>query len=139
VGLSVPELLSIPTESQDRGSFDFSNYRFILSGAYQFNLSVDVRLKPSLWIDYNQAATSFKLGVNAGFFDSRIYVGGIYDYPNFAIALLNFQINPQWLVGYAYSFNAGQLKTALGGSHEVVLRWELRPVIRTIPDDPFYF
>lgn len=139
VGLSVPELLSIPAESQDMGKFDFNNYRFILTGAYQFNVSEDVRLKPSLWIDYNQTASSFKAGLTAGFFDSRIYVGGIYDYPNFAIALLNFQINTQWLVGYAYSFNVGQLKTPLGGSHEVVLRWELRPVIRTIVEDPFYF
>ena len=71
--------------------------------------------------------------------DSRIYIGGAYDYPNFAIALLNFQVNPQWLVGYAYTFNTGAVQSALGGSHEVVLRWELRPVIRTIPDDPFYF
>ena len=139
VGFSVPELLSVPRENQGVGNFDFDNYRFILTGAYQININENIRLKPSLWIDYNQAATSFKLGLNAGFMDSRIYVGGIYDYPNFAIALLNFQINPQWLVGYAYSFNAGQLKTALGGSHEVVLRWELRPVIRTITEDPFYF
>jgi len=139
VGLSVPEFLSIPTEDQSIGSADFENYRFILTGAYQINVSEGLRLKPSLWIDYNQASTSFKAGLNAGFFDSRIYVGGIYDYPNFAIALLNFQVNPQWLVGYAYTFNTGPLRTALGGSHEVVLRWELRPVIRTIPDDPFYF
>ena len=139
VGFSVPELLSVPRENQGVGNFDLDNYRFILTGAYQININENIRLKPSLWIDYNQAATSFKLGLNAGFMDSRIYVGGIYDYPNFAIALLNFQINPQWLVGYAYSFNAGQLKTALGGSHEVVLRWELRPVIRTITEDPFYF
>jgi type IX secretion system PorP/SprF family membrane protein len=139
VGLSVPEFLSIPNESQTIGSASFENYRFLLTGAYQFNINKNFRLKPSLWIDYNQAATSFKAGLNAGFFDSKIYVGGIYDYPNFAIALLNFQINPQWLIGYAYTFNTGPTRAYLGGSHEVVLRWELRPVIRTIPDDPFYF
>jgi len=139
VGLSVPELLSVPAEGQGVGNADFDNYRFILTGAYQFNISDNFRLKPSLWIDYNQASTSFKASLNMGFFDSRIYVGGAYDYPNFAIALLNFQVNPQWLVGYAYTFNTGPLRTSLGGSHEVVLRWELRPVIRTIPDDPFYF
>jgi type IX secretion system PorP/SprF family membrane protein len=139
VGLSIPELLTIPREDQGIGAIDFDNYRFILSGAYQFNINENFRLKPSLWIDYNQASTTFKAGVNAGFFDSRVYLGGIYDYPNFAITLINFQVNPQWLVGYAYTFNVGAFKTALGGSHEVVLRWELRPVIRTIIDDPFYF
>ena len=139
VGLSVPEFLSVPIEDQTIGAADFDNYRFILTGAYQINISEGFRLKPSLWIDYNQASTSFKAGLNGGFFDSRIYVGGIYDYPNFVIALLNFQVNPQWLIGYAYTFNTGPLRRALGGSHEVVLRWELRPVIRTIPDDPFYF
>jgi len=66
-------------------------------------------------------------------------VGGAYDYPNFAIALVNFQVNPQWLVGYAYTINTGPVHKVLGGSHEVVLRWEFRPVVRTIPDDPFYF
>ena len=139
VGLSVPEFLSIPNENQTIGSADFDNYRFILTGAYQFNISDNVRLKPSLWIDYNKASTSFKASLNVGLFDSRVYVGGAYDHPNFAIALLNFQVNPQWLVGYAYTFNVGPLSSYLGGSHEVVLRWELRPVIRTIPDDPFYF
>jgi type IX secretion system PorP/SprF family membrane protein len=139
VGLSVPELLSIPAEGQSIGKVDLENYRFILTGAYQFNFSENFRLKPSLWIDYNQASTSFKASLNAGFFDSRIYVGGAYDHPNFAIALLNFQVNQQWLVGYAYTFNTGPLRSYLGGSHEVVLRWEFRPVIRTIPNDPFYF
>ncbi len=139
VGFSVPELFSIPTESQSIGSAKVENYRFILTGAYQFNISDNFRLKPSLWIDYNQAYTSFKASLNAGLMDSRIYVGGAYDYPNFVIALLNFQVNPQWLIGYAYTFNTGVVRSALGGSHEVVLRWEFRPVIRTIPDDPFYF
>ncbi len=139
VGLSVPELLSIPTESQGIGTVNFENYRVILTGAYQFNISDAFRLKPSVWIDYNQAYTSFKASLNMGFLDSRFYVGGAYDYPNFAIALLNFQVNPQWLVGYAYTFNTGPVHKYLGGSHEVVLRWEFRPVIRTIPDDPFYF
>jgi len=139
IGISAPELLSIPTENQSIGDFDFNNYRFILTGAYQFNFSEAFRLKPSVLVDYNRSSTTFKASLTAGLLDSRIYIGGAYDYPNFAIALLNFQINPQWLIGYAYAFNTGPVHTYLGGSHEVVLRWELRPVIRTIPDDPFYY
>jgi type IX secretion system PorP/SprF family membrane protein len=139
VGLSVPELLSVPGYSQDIGTFDLENYRFILTGAYLFDFSRAFRLKPSLLIDYNQASTSFKASLNAGFMDSRFFIGGAYDHPNYAIALLNVQVTPQWLVGYAYTLATGSFKKALGGSHEVVLRWELRPVIRTIPDDPFYF
>jgi type IX secretion system PorP/SprF family membrane protein len=139
LGLSVPELLSIPTESQGIGNFNYENYRFILIGAYQFNFSDAFRLKPSLMVDYNQASTSYKASLNLGFLDSRFYLGGAYQHPNFAIALLNFQVNPQWLIGYAYTFNVGPVHSYLGGSHEIVLRWELRPVIRTIPEDPFYF
>ena len=111
----------------------------ILAGAYLFDFSAAFRLKPSLLIDYNQASTVFKASLNAGLMDSRIFVGAAYSHPNFVIALLNFQINTQWLVGYAYTFNTGPVRKALGGSHEIVLRWELRPVIKTIPDDPFYF
>ena len=139
VGLSVPELLSIPRENESIGTVNFEEYRVILTGAYLFDISRAFRLKPSVMVDYNQAYTSFKASMNVGLMDSRVFIGGAYDYPNFAIALLNFQVNPQWLVGYAYTFNTGPVSKALGGSHEIVLRWELRPVIHTIPDDPFYF
>lgn len=139
VGLSVPELLSIPAENQDIGVVNFDNYRVIFTGAYLFDISRAFRLKPSLLIDYNKAFTTFKTSLNVGLMDSRVFIGGAYDYPGFVIALLNFQVNPQWLLGYAYTFNTGPVRKALGGSHEVVLRWELRPVIKTIPDDPFYF
>jgi type IX secretion system PorP/SprF family membrane protein len=139
IGLSIPELLSVPTQDQGIGSVNLENYRFILTGAYQFNFSTAFRLKPALWIDYNQAYTTFKASVNMGLMDSRLYLGGAYDYPNFVIALVNFQVNPQWLVGYAYTINTGPVHKVLGGSHEIVLRWEFRPVIRTIRDDPFYF
>lgn len=139
VGLSVPELLSVPMENKSIGSLNVDNYRVILSGAYLFDFSRAFKLKPSMMIDYNKASTSFKASMNVGLMDSRFFVGGAYHHPNFIVALLNFQVNPQWLVGYAYTFNAGPVSTALGGSHEVVLRWELRPVVKTIPDDPFYF
>ena len=139
VGLSVPELLSIPLENQPIGSMNTDNYRLILSGAYLFDISRDFKLKPSVMIDYNKAFSSFKASLNVGLFDARVYVGAAYDHPNFAIALLNFQVNRQWLIGYAYTFNTGPVNNYMGGSHEVVLRWELKPVIKTIPDDPFYF
>jgi len=139
VGLSVPEMLSIPKEGDFVGKLNTDQYRAILTGAYLFDISRAFKLKPSVMIDYNKAYSSFKASLNVGLMDSRVFVGGAYDHPNFAIALLNFQVNPQWLIGYAYTFNTGPVRTALGGSHEVVLRWELRPVISTIPNDPFYF
>jgi type IX secretion system PorP/SprF family membrane protein len=139
VGLSVPEMLSVPTAEQSIGFVDLKQYRMILTGAYLFDFSRSFRLKPSLLIDYNQASTSFKASMNIGLMDSRVFLGGAYDYPNYVIGLLNFQINPKWLVGYAYTLATGAVRKALGGSHEIVLRWEFRPTIRTIPDDPFYF
>jgi type IX secretion system PorP/SprF family membrane protein len=139
VGLSVPELLSMPLDNESIGSLNVDGYRIIFSGAYLFDISRDFKLKPSVMIDYNKAFSSFKASLNVGLFDSKVYVGAAYDHPNFAIALLNFQVNRQWLIGYAYTFNTGPVSSYLGGSHEVVLRWELKPVIKTIPDDPFYF
>lgn len=136
-GVSVPELLAIPGPEQSLAVN--KDYRMIVMGAYLFDFSRAFRLKPSFLVDYSKAMTSFKASINLGFLDSRVFVGGAYDHPNYAIALLNFQINPQWMVGYAYTMGMSQVRTALGGSHEIVLRWELRPVIKTIPDDPFYF
>ena len=137
-GVSVPELLAIPGPDQSL-SANPEDYRVIMTGAYLFDISRAFKLKPSVILDYSRASTTFKASLNVGLIDSQVYIGGAYDHPNYAIALLNFQINPQWLVGYAYTIGTGPVRTALGGSHEVVLRWELRPVIQTLPDDPFYF
>lgn len=139
VGVSVPELLSIPRGAQTIGTMNVEDYRFIMIGAYLFDFSRAFRLKPSVMVDYNKAFTSFKASLNVGLMDSRVFIGGAYDHPNYAIALLNFQVNSQWLVGYAYTISTRAIRGALGGSHEIVLRWEFKPVIRTIPDDPFYF
>ncbi len=138
VGVSVPELMAIPGPGQPL-SANPEDYRAILSGAYLFDISRAFRLKPSVMVDISKASTSFKASMNVGLMDSRVFIGGAYDHPNYAIALLNVQVHPQWLVGYAYTIGTGPVRTALGGSHEVVLRWELRPVIQTIPEDPFYF
>lgn len=138
VGLSIPELLSIPREGQPLEA-NLEDYRVILSGAYLIRLSRSVHLKPSVMIDYNKAYTSYKASLNLGLMDARLFIGGAYDHPSFAIALLNFQVNAQWMVGYAYTYNIGPVSSYLGGSHEVVLRWELRPIVHTIKNDPFYF
>lgn len=138
IGVSVPELLAIPGPDQ-KLTANPEDYRAILTGAYLFDISRSFRLKPAVIVDYSKAFTSFKASVNVGLMDSRLFIGGAYDHPNYAIALLNVQVSPQWLVGYAYTIGTGPVRTALGGSHEIVLRWELRPVIKTIPDDPFYF
>lgn len=137
IGVSVPELMAIPGPEQSLSVN--KDMRVIFQGAYLFDISRAFKLKPSMMVDYSKAMTDFKVSLNMGFLDSRVFVGGAYHHPNYAIALLNIQINPQWLVGYAYTMGMSDVRTALGGSHEIVLRWELRPVIKTIPDDPFYF
>jgi type IX secretion system PorP/SprF family membrane protein len=137
-GISIPELMAVPGPGQSL-SANPSDYRLITTAAYLFDISRAFRLKPSLIIDYGRSSTTFKTSLNVGLMDSRLFIGGAYDHPNYVIALLNFQVNAQWLVGYAYTIGTGLVRSALGGSHEVVLRWELRPVIQTIPDDPFYF
>jgi len=137
VGVSVPELLAIPGPNNNLSAN--SDYRVIMTGAYLFDFSRAFRVKPAVIVDYSKAVSSFKASLNVGLMDSRLFIGGAYDHPNYAIALLNVQINSQWLVGYAYTMGMGNVQKAMGGSHEIVLRWELRPVIKTIPDDPFYF
>ncbi|MCP4310752.1 MAG: type IX secretion system membrane protein PorP/SprF [Bacteroidetes bacterium] len=138
LGVSVPELLAIPGPNQ-KLTANSEDYRVIVTGAYLWDISTAFRMKPSFIVDYSRAITSFKTSMNIGLMDSRVFIGGAYDHPNYGIALVNIQVNPQWLVGYAYTIGLKGVRKYLGGAHEVVLRWELRPVIKTIPDDPFYF
>ena len=114
------------------------DYRIIGIGAYRFDFGNSFQLKPSVMVDYTRASWSFTGSVNLGLW-KKVFLGAAYAHPQYIIALVNYQVTNKWLVGYAYTMGVGPVQKALGGSHEVVLRWEFRPTVKTIPDDPFYF
>ncbi|MBN1132869.1 MAG: PorP/SprF family type IX secretion system membrane protein [Bacteroidales bacterium] len=142
IGLSVPELFSVPlsTKRFDIGDADLSKYRIILIGAYLFDFSRNFNMKPALFVDYNRSNTTFKASANFGLLDNRLFVGGVYHHPNYAVVLLNIPVqHEKYMLGFAYTIPLSDIALYYSGTWEIVLRIEWRSINRIPEPNPFYF
>lgn len=128
-GLSIPKLLETnPFTNAVHGGAKPAlldrNY-FIISGA-AFRVNVDFTFLPSTFIRLNRFG-EFEIDLTANFrmFD-KFSLGGMFR-PGDSVGLLaGIRVTNSWTIGYAFDYGI-DLKAASyhGGSHEVVLRYDL--------------
>ncbi|PKQ69744.1 PorP/SprF family type IX secretion system membrane protein [Raineya orbicola] len=130
VGVSVPHLIN-NAQSGDAaflndtdGARQYRHY-FVMAG-YAFDLSEDWQLKPSLLFKGVQAAP-LQLDINATLWYLDKFGAGL-SWRSFSSAniLLGYKINEQLSAGYAYDFSTTDLRRYNTGSHELMLRYQLR-------------
>lgn len=96
---------------------------FITSG-YVFDLSEDLKLKPSFLINGVKGAP-IKVDLNANLWIGDVFsVGAQYGHKSNMSGLLEFQVTPQVRIGYAYDRSITPLVNFNSGSHEIMLRYE---------------
>ncbi len=141
-GLSIPALLSYREESSGNGFKpynDIKNYNFLLTGGVIFKINDNIKVKPSTLLRFHSSSPiQYDLNCNLILFkDDLLWVGASYRTKEAFVGLLEFQINTQLRLGYSYDFTLGPLTKYSSGSHEIVLRYELRYKINAI--NPRYF
>lgn len=141
-GLSVPSLLSYREESSGNGFKpynDIQNYNFLLTGGIIFIINDNVKVKPSTLLRYHSnSPLQYDLNCNVILFkNDLLWVGTSYRSKEAFVGLFEFQINTQLRLGYSYDYTLGPLSKYSSGSHEIVLRYELRYKIKAI--NPRYF
>ncbi|WP_051633361.1 PorP/SprF family type IX secretion system membrane protein [Thermonema rossianum] len=128
-GFSVPHLLNNSlTENQSLnagGADEARQYRhYFFTTGYVFDLSPVIKLKP--WIlakSVEGAPLQFDLNANV-WFHERVGVGVSYRSGDSVDGLFQFQLNNQWLLGYAYDYTLSNLGRYNTGSHELMLRYQ---------------
>lgn len=127
VGLSSPNFLSTEYYDDTKVSVYNAHTHFYLSGGYVFQVSENLKLKPSVILKtIIGAPMSADVSLNAMF--SEIFtLGAGYRFESNASfsALAGVQITNQLLIGYAYDLQTGALQHYNSGSHEIFLRFEL--------------
>ena len=141
-GLSIPTLLSYREESSGNGFKpynDIKNYNFLLTGGVIFKINDNIKVKPSTLLRFHSnSPIQYDLNCNLILFkDDLLWVGASYRAKEAFVGLFEFQINTQLRLGYSYDFTLGPLTKYSSGSHEIVLRYELRYKINAI--NPRYF
>lgn len=129
VGLSVPNVLE--TKHFDQSNNSNSNtvakerISYYLTGGYVFDLSSNLKLKPTLLTKMTEGAP-LQVDVSANFLlYEKLTLGAAYRWDAALSGLVAFQFTDAWMLGFAYDTDTTKYTNYNDGSFEVFLRFEL--------------
>lgn len=130
VGLSAPNLLE--TKHFDRYADIGSNshvaiekMHYYLIAGHVFDLSSTIKFKPSTMIKA-VAGAPLQVDISGNFMFNEKFVAGLaYRWSAATSAMVGFQVNDSWFIGYGYDLETTKLSNYNSGSHEIFLRYEL--------------
>ncbi|MEP2239783.1 MAG: type IX secretion system membrane protein PorP/SprF [Maribacter sp.] len=138
VGLSTPNVLYNKRYDAIEESVGTERMHLYLIAGYVFDLNSTVKFKPSTFVKYVEGAPLIAdLSLNF-LFNEALTLGVNYRWDDSIGALLGFQINPQFNLGYAYDLTTNNLGTYNSGTHEIFLRYQLISKITRIKSPRFF-
>lgn len=136
-GISVPFFLCA-NDTIRKISHDVRRYNFTGTAGVLFTFAENFKIKPSGYVQYTiDNPVLYYLSLSFITLHDAIWVTGSYKSTGEIISILEFQINKQLRLGYAYDFSVGDLKGYMSGSHEIMLRYDLSYAVRAT--SPGYF
>lgn len=127
-GLSIPRMIqdNIKFMNGDANAelgFSPSKYHYYLMVGNLFTLSPDLKLKAQGMVKA-VANSPVQVDLNANFLiKDFVWAGLAYRYNASASAIAGVQLNPQFLVSYAFDYNLNSINKYSNGSHELVLNY----------------
>lgn len=138
LGVSAPFLLDYKNSDYKLYTENSLNYRpFLLSTGFLIRLNPDLLLKPSLLVKYLPGSpVQADINLNLIIKDA-LWLGASYRSQDAVIGLIEYQINRQFRIGYAYDYSLTDLRQFNSGSHEIMIRYEFGYQIKAM--SPRYF
>ena len=128
LGLSAPNFLITEHYNNYKESLASERLHLFLIGGYVFNIDNDIKLKPAFLIKAVSGAPLIAdLSINA-MFNNRFVFGLAYRWDDSLSGLTGLQVNKTLFIGYAYDYNTSIGNKYTGGTHEVMLRFELQQI-----------
>ena len=131
LGLSAPRLLTndYSNESPDGKEYQaLERVGYYFTGGIVFDLGENTKLKPAYLLKAtNGAPLSFDITANFLFYE-KFWLGAGYriDQNTSALAgIADFQVSKQLRIGYSYEYPLSDLNDYTGGTHEVLIMFEL--------------
>ncbi|WP_445957051.1 PorP/SprF family type IX secretion system membrane protein [Yeosuana sp.] len=126
VGLAVPNFITTDRYDDFQESVATERMHYFLIGGYVFDVSYDTKLKPAFLVKAVSGAPIIAdLSINALIKDS-FTLGLAYRWDDSVSGLVGFQVSDGLYIGYAYDLTTTNLNNYNSGSHEIILRFELR-------------
>ena len=128
LGLSAPNFLITEHYNDYKESLASERLHLFLIGGYVFNIDNDIKLKPAFLIKAVSGSPLIAdLSINA-MFNNRFVFGLAYRWDDSLSGLTGLQVNKTLFIGYAYDYNTSIGNKYTGGTHEVMLRFELQQI-----------
>jgi type IX secretion system PorP/SprF family membrane protein len=138
MGASAPFLLDYKNRDYSQYVANSFRYRpYMLTGGVLIRLNPDLLLKPSVLVKYLKNSP-MEADFNANLiFKDAFWIGASYRTGDAIVGMLEYQINPQFRIGYAFDYSITELQKYHNGSHEFMLRYEFGYNIKAM--SPRYF
>lgn len=138
VGAASPFLLDFKNTDYSTYIQNSISYRPLLfTAGFVVRLNPDLVLKPSVLYKHLQSSPEqLDLNVNLVIKDA-LWLGGSYRTGDGIVAMIEYQINPQFRFGYSFDYATTPLQRFNGGSHELMLRYEFGYLLKGM--NPRYF
>jgi type IX secretion system PorP/SprF family membrane protein len=136
VGLAVPFFMS--NSDTSKFNFNLGNYHYVFTAGYLFDISQNFKIKPVTLIDYNKYFISYQFATHFILLDDALWLGMAYKSNKDLTFMLEVQVNPALKIGYAYDHSFSEISKFSNGSHEIMIRYELK-YKANVDASPFYF
>lgn len=102
---------------------------YYLSGGYSYDLTPSLVLKPSIGVKSDGASSQFD--INASVVMNNRFWGGLgYRLQDAIVIMAGIEIIPNLKFGYAYDLTTSDIRTYSSGTHEIMLGYCFKPVIK---------
>ncbi len=137
-GLSVPNFLTNEHYDGVQNAVSAERLHYFLIGGKVFDLSRRVKFKPAFLAKFVVGAPAV-IDLSANFmFHDTLRLGLAYRWDDSVSGLIGFQLSPQLMVGYAYDATTTNLQNFNSGTHEIMLRFELRSREKQLKSPRFF-
>lgn len=138
IGLSVPNFLTSEHYDGIQNAVAAERRHFFLIGGRVFDLSPTVKFKPAFLGKFvTGAPIIIDLSANFMFYDS-LRLGVAYRWDDSVSGLIGLQVGPKLMIGYSYDATTTKLRNFNSGTHEIMLRFELRSKEKQLKSPRFF-
>jgi len=138
IGLSVPNFLTDERYDEVEEGLADERIHVYMIGGLVFDLSANTKFKPAVLVKYVPGAPLIA-DISANFmFYERFILGASVRTGDSVSGLAAFQITNSILVGYAYDYTTTELREFNSGTHEIMLRFELKSKDKGLKSPRFF-
>lgn len=140
LGISVPKLLR-NSLSEDNNTLDVVNHEerhYFLMGGLIIDVANFIKFKPS-FTSRLVSGSPFSTELTGAFiFHEKLVLGVMYRFEDSFGGLVNFQLSPQLMIGYAYDQTHSRLRKYNSGTHEIMISYDFKFGNRKILSPRFF-